>query len=211
MFYPGRQEGQLAAALLYRRGNLQFGAGASIKRADHDGADLLGRPEPGDVRRRRPPADCPFRPVRIERASRNRHHRVDESSGRRSRRSAARRDRARRPYRRYVRRRAAVPDRALTWLDANIALLNRHAPGASRSAGRRRVSRQFAVARRLLAGRRQRELRRPQLGGHLYPRRQDRPVAAAAGLFKPSAPLGCWPERSLRGVRARALIESRMA
>ena len=33
MFYPGRQEGQLDAGLLYRRGRLQFGASGSLKRA----------------------------------------------------------------------------------------------------------------------------------------------------------------------------------
>jgi hypothetical protein len=33
-FYPGRQEGQLDAGLLYRRGMLQFGAGGSFQRAN---------------------------------------------------------------------------------------------------------------------------------------------------------------------------------
>lgn len=35
MFYPGRQEGQLDSALLYRRGRLQFGASGSVKAANH--------------------------------------------------------------------------------------------------------------------------------------------------------------------------------
>jgi hypothetical protein len=34
MFYPGRQEGQFDAGLLYRRGPLQFGAGGSFKTAN---------------------------------------------------------------------------------------------------------------------------------------------------------------------------------
>lgn len=34
MFYPGRQEGQFDAALLYRRGLFQFGAGGSFKNAN---------------------------------------------------------------------------------------------------------------------------------------------------------------------------------
>ena len=34
MFYPGRQEGQIDSALLYRRGVLQFGAGGSFKRSN---------------------------------------------------------------------------------------------------------------------------------------------------------------------------------
>jgi hypothetical protein len=34
MFYPGRQEGQVDTALLYRRGALQFGASGSFKRAN---------------------------------------------------------------------------------------------------------------------------------------------------------------------------------
>ncbi len=34
MFYPGRQEGQVDTALLYRRGQWQFGASGSVKRAN---------------------------------------------------------------------------------------------------------------------------------------------------------------------------------
>jgi hypothetical protein len=57
---------------------------------------------------------------------------------------------------------------ALWWLDANAAFLNRHAPGASNTAGAAvRVEADFAVAGRDGAVRRERELRRTERGGHV--------------------------------------------
>jgi hypothetical protein len=42
MYFPGRLEGQLDGALIYRRGLLQFGAGASFKRANLKGEASTG-------------------------------------------------------------------------------------------------------------------------------------------------------------------------
>ena len=145
MYYSGRQEGQVDTTLMYRRGKLQVGAGASMKRADLDGAassgalsqatfnidGLLSTVRFGlfgskglretdvidldEIVGAPVPGGQPI--VATERVV----HTVDTLG-------------------------VAVqfPIVPLTWIDANVALLKRHAPGASSEVGgAARVSRQF--------------------------------------------------------------------
>jgi len=147
MFYPGRQEGQLDTSLLYRRGLWQAAVGVSVKEAN-----LRSEVFPGSLSQVTasfdallptirfgafgskglketaiagltervgavaPPGGQPI--IAIERVL----HTVDSLGG------SVQLD--------------LVP--ALWWLDANAAFLNRHAPGASNTAGAAvRVSRQI--------------------------------------------------------------------
>jgi hypothetical protein len=142
MFFPGRQEGQIGAALIYRRGILQFGFGGNAKRAN-----IRAETFPGAVSEAMFGVDVLLPTIRfglfgskglretdivgstevvgslgapttvIERVL----HTVDSLG--------------------VAVQTELVP---LWWFDANLAFLNRHAPGASNTAGAAaRVSRQL--------------------------------------------------------------------
>jgi len=147
MWYPGRHEGQFDATLLYRRGTWQAGLGASAKSAAlgtepnaaalseatisiarllstvrfglFGSKGLESRDVVGAVETVGPPVAGVQPVVVLERLV----HSVDTLG------ANLQLD--------------LVP--GTWWLDANVALLNRHAPGASNTAGGAlRVSRQFA-------------------------------------------------------------------
>lgn len=144
-YYPGRQEGQMGAALLYRRNVLQVGVGASVRNAN-----LRGHAFPGTISEATLGIDALLPTVRFGLfgskglqetdvvdlaeivgaplpgggpivATERVIHTVDSLGGQ-----------------------VQFPILPLTWIDANVALLYRHAPGASNTAGAAvRISRQF--------------------------------------------------------------------
>jgi hypothetical protein len=150
MFYPGRQEGELDATLLYRRNIMQFGFGGRFKdagfRADASSGTLIdasftwdvllpfirfgafgakGLRETAVVDRVETAAAVGSRITGTERVL----HTVDQLGGA-----------------------VQVGVLPLTWVDANVAFLNRHAPGASNTAGGAvRVSRLLAPGLTLTA------------------------------------------------------------
>jgi len=133
LFYPGRQEGQLDATLLYRRNIMQFGFGGRFKdagfRTDASSGTLIdasftwdvllpavrvgafaakGLRETAVVDRVETSAGLGLPVVGTERVL----HTVDQLGGA-----------------------FQVGVLASTWIDGNVAFLNRHAPGASNTAG----------------------------------------------------------------------------
>jgi hypothetical protein len=150
MFYPGRQEGELDATLLYRRNIMQFGFGGRFKdagfRTDASSGTLIdasftwdvllpnirfgafgakGLRETAVVDRVETSAPVGSPVTGTERVL----HTVDQLGGA-----------------------VQVGILPLTWIDANLAFLNRHAPGASNTAGGAvRVSRLLAPGLTLTA------------------------------------------------------------
>ncbi|MBP7776336.1 MAG: choice-of-anchor D domain-containing protein [Acidobacteria bacterium] len=147
LWYPGRHEGQLDATLLYRRGTWQAGLGASAK-----SAALGSEANPGALSEATISIDRLLSTVRFG---------LFGSKGLKSRDVVGALETVGPPV-------AGVQTVTVTesimhsvdtlganvqldlvpgtwWLDANLALLNRHAPGVSNTAGAAvRVSRQFA-------------------------------------------------------------------
>lgn len=135
-FYPGRQEGQVDAGVLYRRGVLQFGAAGAVKRAN-----LRAEQNAGALSQATVTVDALLPTIRIGLfASKGLHERsvvgVNEVAGPLSG--------AVLPIGSTDRLLHVVDQLGLSvqrqiaplwWLDAHAEFLNRYAPGASNSAG----------------------------------------------------------------------------
>jgi hypothetical protein len=147
LWYPGRHEGQLDAALLYRRATWQASLGASAK-----SAALNAEAEPGTLTEATIGVDRLFSTIRFG---------LFGSKGLKSRDVVGATEAIGSPV--GGTQPVAVTERLIHsvdtlgahaqldlvpstwWLDANLALLNRHAPGVSNTAGGAvRLSRQFA-------------------------------------------------------------------